>query len=147
MFLRSWKLNKFFARRVLPGFLVVATLLVLANLTRLWLASPHRWTDAELERLVNVQLPPGSTMKEAENFLTANCIEYRSFNGLMTDSFELRPDLIVDSDSVSLTVRGELAPQRSNVGWLSTGDILIYMFFNKNREMIGYIIKTQEYEL
>jgi hypothetical protein len=109
----------------------------------MWWLSQRGWTAAQLEKLIQAELPANCDRASASAWFDQHGIGYNWWADTTGDSRGNRtmPELVgLKNSDLSGMLRGNLASPEANVGWFSTGRISIYFFFDKQGCRVGHLV-------
>jgi hypothetical protein len=130
-------------RNQYPRLGCLAVLLVAIGIgSWIWGLSQRRgWTVAELERLIQAELPPNCDQASAAAWCDRHGIPHNWLADTTVDRKALQtlPELVgLKNSDLSGMLRGTLYD--ANVGWVREGMIRVYFFFDKQGQRVGHLV-------
>jgi hypothetical protein len=138
------------SRAVRVGCVSALLLAVVVLGACIWRESRRGWTVANLERLVQAEVPLGCDRRHAEVWFDKHNIEHSFFADTTGDrsGMDTMPLLAgMHDDNLSGMVRGWIEGPEANVGFGQSGRITVYFFFDMQGRCAGHLVFPFVYSL
>ena len=130
-------------RCVTVGCLTAALAVVAGVATWVWCDSRRGWRAETLERLIREEVPAGCARREAEGWFDRHGIRHSYFADTTGDQYghDTMPTLAgLRAEDLGGMVRGTIDGSDANVGFLATGTVQVYFFFDKRGLCVGHLV-------
>jgi hypothetical protein len=128
------------------SFLIVAAVAGLG--AWVWIDSRRGWSVDRLEQHITGEIPANASRQDVEQWFDSHAIDHRYLPGRVSDTIGNQTITAIagynDADT-SGSVRGDIRGEDANTGFLRSGRITIYFFFNKDRKLLGHYIDPFSY--
>lgn len=113
----------------------------------LWYQFENGWNPQKVERMLATDLPPGSSREQVMSWLGSHGLKTHVYHNLNREAIDREGDKTIvelsglDERDLGGLIRGIIYD--ANVDLFSTGDIMIYFFFDKSGRLLKHMVQPE----